>query len=138
MSSNVFNSHILSNMFLTVYILYQGMHILLYIFVIWIGCNMDQTFLMMDPWNPKPAEAYMWVINNLLLNYQLCVLMVVRTNQSWTTTGHKNIFLLFSWLVQIVYNTGPQNAIALGPLNPISSTGKIIWLNDSWESILGW
>jgi hypothetical protein len=30
---------------------YTVMQILLYIFVIWFGYNMDQTFLMMDLWN---------------------------------------------------------------------------------------
>jgi hypothetical protein len=48
---------------------YTVMQILLYIFVIWFGYNMDQTFLMMDLWNLKPVEGYIWVINNLLLNY---------------------------------------------------------------------
>jgi hypothetical protein len=50
-------------------ILCQGMHILSYIFVIWFGYNMDQTFLMMDLWSPKLVEGYECVIHVLLLSY---------------------------------------------------------------------
>jgi hypothetical protein len=64
MSSNVFGLHILASINITV----PRHTYILYIFVIWFEYNMDQTFLMMDLWNPKPVEGYIWVINNLLLN----------------------------------------------------------------------
>jgi hypothetical protein len=73
MSSNIFNLHILSNIFLTDCKLYQRMHILLYIFVIWLGYNMDQTFLMMDLWNPKPVEGLYMSNKSSITQLLMCI-----------------------------------------------------------------